>query len=263
MIQVSMQLGIESIGEDITPEKNAEKFLRLNQLWQKEIYPDDYLLCKIAFSLARKCHELHLKGFVIANEWNEGNILIDIKDCSVSIESFHSIDLDGYYRGTTGYLAPEYYMNHKYDLYSDYYGLATFLYRMFIGGFSLDGKNTVEYLKNNNHFVQEVAPIIYGCDALFAFNSHNVRNTIRNFVDPLNPRMYELQTQCWDSIDERIKEHFIQIFSDSLQDDSRIKWASDREWMQTFKVIAKSDLKTCPVCQRRLFVGRMDCPWCK
>ena len=75
--------------------------------------------------------------------------------------------------------------------------------------------------------------------------------------------MNELQTQRWDAIDDRIKKCFIQTFSDGLQGNSKRKRTTDKEWMQVFKVAAKSGLKKCPICQRRLFVGRSVCPWCK
>ena len=75
--------------------------------------------------------------------------------------------------------------------------------------------------------------------------------------------MYELHTKRWDSIDDRIKMCFIQTFSDGLKGNSKRKRTTDKEWMQVFKVSAKTGLKQCPVCHRRLFAGRAFCPWCK
>src|SRR5699024_9110971 len=98
--------------DEIVPEKIGKEKLNLYQLWHEDTYPDDYSLCKIAFCLARKCHELHLKGLMIANEWNEGNILISTTDCSVSITDVYAMNLSGIsLRGTDGYLAPECYIN--------------------------------------------------------------------------------------------------------------------------------------------------------
>lgn len=237
--------------DEIVLEKNGEGKLYLGQLWHKDMYPDDYLLCKIAFCLAKKCNELHLKGLMIANEWNEGNILISTTDCSVSIKVVHAMNSSGIsYQGTDSYLAPECYINRKYDLYSDYYGLAVFLYRMFIGGFPLDGKASEEYCKKNNLSVSLAAPYIYGNNALFVFDPNNQSNSIRNHVKGFMPRMNELQTQRWDAIDNRIKKCFIQTFSDGLQGNSKRKRTSDKEWMQVFKVAAKSGLKKCPICRK-------------
>lgn len=250
--------------DEIVPEKNDKEKLYLGQLWHKDTYPDDYSLCKIAFCLARKCHELHLKGLMIANEWNEENILISTTDYSVSITDVYAMNLSEIsLQGTDGYLAPECYINHKYDLYSDYYGLAVFFYRMFIGGFPLDGKASEEYCTKNDLSIILAAPIIYGSNALFAFDPNNQSNSIRNHVNVLMTRLYEIQTQRWDATDERIKKCFIQTFSDGLQADSKQKRTTDREWMQVFKVVAKTGLKQCPVCHRRLFAGRTVCPWCK
>ena len=165
----------------VVPEKKLEKKLYLGQIWHKETYPDDYALCKIGFDLAKKCQEIHLKGMILANEWNEGNVLIDVKKYSISIEKFYTVgSLKGAYHGTNGYLSPEHYSNHQYDVYSDYYGLAVFLYRLFIGGFPLDGKTSEDYLANSGMLIDEAAPIIYGSSALFAFDPHNQSNSIRN-----------------------------------------------------------------------------------
>lgn len=215
--------------DESVPEKIGKEKLNLYQLWHKDIYPDDYLPCKIAFYLARKCNELHLKGLMIANEWNEGNILISTTDCSVSIKVVHAMNLSRiFYQGTEGYLAPECYINRKYDL-----------------------------------SISLAAPVIYGSNALFAFNPNNQSNSIRNHVNELMPKLYEIQTQRGDATDERIKKCFIQTFTNGLQSDSKRKRTTDREWMQTLKVVAKTGLKQCPVCHRRLFIGRTVCPWCK
>ena len=117
--------------------------------------------------------------------------------------------------------------------------------------------------KKNNLSVSLAAPDIYGNNALFVFDPNNQSNSIRNYVKEFMPRMNELQTQRWDAIDDRIKMCFIQTFSDGLQGNSKRKRTTDKEWMQFFKVAAMSGLKKCPICQRRLFVGRSVCPWCK
>ena len=127
----------------------------------------------------------------------------------------------------------------------------------------MDGRASEEYLVNTDMSLNEAASVIYGSHALFAFDPHNHSNFIRNYVNKHKPRMYELQTQRWDAIDDRLKMCFIQTFSDGLQGDSKRKRTIDREWMQAFKVAAKTGLKQCLICHRRLFVGRTVCPWCK
>lgn len=252
----------------VVPKKKDEKKMYLGQLWHKETYPDDYVLCKIGFNLAKKCREIHLKGMILADEWNEGNVVIDPQNGLVSLANLYkeSPYKGSVYRADVGmlqYLAPECYIDSMYDYYSDCYSMAVFLYRLFIGGFPLDGKASVEFLANSDLLIDEAAPVIYGSSALFAFDPNNQSNSIRNHVNELMPRLYEIQTQRWDAIDERIKKCFIQTFSDGLQADNKRKRTTDREWMQVFKVVAKTGLKQCPVCHRRLFIGRTVCPWCK
>lgn len=248
----------------VISKKSVGQHIYLDQLWRNKLYPDDYALCKIGFNLAKECRELHLKGLIVANEWNENNVRLGTIDHEVSITSFYTMGaIKGTLLGTDGYLAPECYKAHKYDLYSDYYGMAVFLYRLFIGGYPMDGKKTHQYLLSNNLSVQEAASTIYGSKAIFAFDPYNQQNSIRDYVDALNPKLYEIQAKRWDSLDERIKKCFIKTFSDGLKAENKMKRTSTREWMQTFKAVAKNGMRTCPNCQRRLFVGRTVCPWCK
>lgn len=189
--------GIESsdIRDSESSDKQDDEYTHLGNIWRTNLYPDDYALCKIGFYLARKCLGIHLREMIIANEWNEGNVLIDVKKCNISIGKFYATgSMRGSYHGTNGYLPPEYYSNHQYDIYSDYYGLAVFLYRLFIGGFPLDGRASEEYLANNDRLIDEAAPVIYGSHALFAFDPHNQSNSIRNYVNKYKTKMYELQT---------------------------------------------------------------------
>lgn len=258
------EINIVACDDAVVPEKKVKNKLYLSQLWKKEAYPDDYVLCKIGFDLAKKCQEIHLKGMIFANEWNEGNVVIDPQIGLVSIASFHAAGSGkGTYQGTDGYLAPECYSNHTYDLYSDYYGLAVFLYRLLIGGLPLDGKASEEYLANNDMLIYEAAPVIYGSNALFAFDPLDQRNSIRGYISKQKPRLYELQAKRWDDIDDKIKKCFVQTFSIGLKEKNKTKRTSDCEWMQVFKTVAKTGLKQCPVCHRRLFVSRTVCPWCK
>lgn len=248
----------------VTPKKVLGKQIYLAQLWRNDLYPDDYVLCKIGFNLAKKCRELHLKGLIVANEWNENNVRLDTINHEVAITSFYTMDtIKGTLLGTDGYLAPEYYKDHKYDQYSDYFGIAVFLYRLFIGGYPLDGKKTAEYCVDKQMLIGEAAPVIYGSEALFAFDPYNQQNSIRDYVDALNPKLYEIQTKRWDALDERIKKCFIKTFSDGLKAENKMKRTSTSEWMQTFKAVAQNGMRTCPNCQRRLFIGRTVCPWCK
>ena len=84
----------------------------------------------------------------------------------------------------------------------------------------MDGKASEEFLANSDLLIDEAAPVIYGSNALFVFDPNNQSNSIRNHVNELMPRLYEIQTKRWDTTDERIKKCFIQTFSDGLQADN-------------------------------------------
>lgn len=66
-------------------------------------------------------------------------------------------------------------------------------------------KKTAEYCADKQMLIGETAPVIYGSDALFVFDPYNQQNSIRDYVDALNPKLYEIQTKRWDALDERIK----------------------------------------------------------
>lgn len=83
---------ITACHDDATTKQVLGKQIYLYQLWRNELYPDDYVLCKIGFNLARECRELHFKGLIVANEWNESNVRLDIINHEVAITSFYTMD---------------------------------------------------------------------------------------------------------------------------------------------------------------------------
>lgn len=53
----------------VAPENRVGKYIYLDQLGQDELYPDDYVLYKTGFNLAKKCRELHFKGLIAAKAY--------------------------------------------------------------------------------------------------------------------------------------------------------------------------------------------------
>lgn len=225
---------------------DTKKFLPVPRLWHRDAYPDAEILCKVCINISYFFRRVHFKGWCY-KDINEGNIYINNKngevriiDCdNISVQSTKTI------RGTDGFMAPEVYVTSTPDIYTDYFSMAVLFYRLFIGGFPMDGKKTRQYLLSNNLSVSEAASTIYGSMAVFAFDPQDHSNEIRQLKDPLNPAIYEIQTKRWDRLPLEIQDCFIQTFSTGLANENRNKRATDRDWMKMFKELEKNRLVKC------------------
>lgn len=245
---------------------DTKAFLSVPKLWHRDTYPDADILCRACINIARFFRKVHFKGWCY-KDINEGNIYINNKtgdiriiDCdNISVQSTKTI------KGTDGFMAPEVYITSAPDAYTDYFSMAVLFYRLFVGGFPMDGKRTRGYLLAKNLSIQEAAPDIYGKMALFAFDPNNKSNEIRGLVDPQSPRMYEMQVRKWDRLPEAIKDRFVQTFANGLSSADRHKRATDREWMTTFERIKTTGLVRCR-CGKVNFGEankKVECIFCK
>ena len=245
---------------------DTKAFLSVPNLWHQDKYPDADILCKAGSNIAHFFKRVHFKGWCY-KDINEGNIYINnrtgdirIIDCdNISVQSSKTI------RGTDGFMAPEVYVTSTPDTYTDYFSMAVLFYRLFVGGFPMDGKKTRTYLINNNLSVQEAASQIYGTMALFAFDPKDKSNEIRNLTDPLNPDLYAIQTKRWIRLPAEIQNGFIQTFSTGLTNSNRHKRATDRDWIKTFSNLQSHGLIRCR-CRRMNFGDtqrKVECIFCK
>ena len=245
---------------------DTKAFLPVPSLWHQDKYPDADILCKACINIAHLFKRVHFKGWCY-KDINEGNIYINNKtgdiriiDCdNISVQSTKTI------KGTDGFMAPEVYVTSTPDTYTDYFSMAVLFYRLFVGGFPMDGKKTRNYLIKNNLSVQEAASIIYGTMALFAFDPKDRSNEIRTLTDPLNPDLYAIQTKRWNRLPVEIQNGFIQTFSTGLTNSNRHKRATDRDWIKTFDNLQSNGLICCRC--RRINFGdvqkRVECIFCK
>lgn len=245
---------------------DTKAFLPVPNLWHQDRYPDADILCKACINIAHLFKRVHFKGWCY-KDINEGNIYINNKtgdiriiDCdNISVQSSKTI------KGTDGFMAPEVYVTNTPDTYTDYFSMAVLFYRLFVGGFPMDGKKTRAYLINNNLSVQEAAATIYGTMALFAFDPKDKSNEIRRLTDPLNPDLYAIQTKRWNRLPTEIQNGFIQTFSTGLTSTNRHKRATDRDWIKIFNNLQTHGLIRCR-CRRMNFGDtqrEVECTFCK
>ena len=130
---------------------DTKAFLPVPKLWHHDMYPDADILCKACANIAQLFKRIHFKGWCY-KDINEGNIYINNKtgdiriiDCdNISVQSSKTI------KATDGFMAPEVYVTSTPDTYTDYFSMAVLFYRLFVGGFPMDGKKTRSFLINNN-----------------------------------------------------------------------------------------------------------------
>lgn len=245
---------------------DTKAFLPVPKLWHHDRYPDADILCKACANIAQLFKRIHFKGWCY-KDINEGNIYINNKtgdiriiDCdNISVQSSKTI------KGTDGFMAPEVYVTSTPDTYTDYFSMAVLFYRLFVGGFPMDGKKTRSFLINNNLSVGEAAATIYGTMALFAFDPKDKSNEIRGLTDPLNPDLYAIQTKRWNRLPPEIQNGFIRTFSTGLTNSNRHKRATDRDWIKIFDNLQSHGLVRCR-CGRVNFGDtqrKVECIFCK
>lgn len=244
---------------------DTKDFFPVPKLRHLETYPDADILCKACINIAHFFKRVHFRGWCY-KDINEGNIYINNKtgevcviDCdNISVQSTKTI------KGTDGFMAPEVYVTSTPDTYTDYFSMAVLFYRLFVGGYPMDGKKTRDYLIKNNLSVQEAASTIYGTMALFAFDPNDRSNEIRKLRDPLNPDLHKKQTAQWDRLPTEIQDKFIQTFSTGLTNNNRHKRATDRDWIKMFENLQTAGLVRCR-CGRVNFgdvTRKIDCIFC-
>ena len=245
---------------------DTKAFLPVPKLWHHDRYPDADILCKACANIAQLFKRVHFKGWCY-KDINEGNIYINNKtgdiriiDCdNISVQSSKTI------KGTDGFMAPEVYVTSTPDTYTDYFSMAVLFYRLFVGGFPMDGKKTRSFLINSNLSVGEAAATIYGTMALFAFDPKDKSNEIRGLTDPLNPDLYAIQTKRWNRLPPEIQNGFIRTFSTGLTNSNRHKRATDRDWIKIFDNLQSHGLVRCR-CGRVNFGDtqrKVECIFCK
>ena len=240
---------------DTSSFKSIEKILN-----HHDYYPDARILCRFCKSFASFFKTIHLKGWCY-KDINEGNIYINpdngdfwvIDNDNISVANNKSI------LGTAGYMAPEVYKTEKPDTYSDYFSIAAFFFRLFIGSYPMDGPATEQYMIQRDLSVDGAAPVIYGTNALFAFHPKDKRNAVYMATSDKN---YQIQTRKWNALPVQIKKCMIQTFVTALPFDKRQQRIRDDQWIKCFEDLEKNHLVQCKKCKKYNFDNRKTCYCC-
>ena len=222
---------------------DTERMVDVKKIWNR--YPDARILCRIGKNVANLFARLHLGTGWCYKDINEGNIYLNpdtgevvIMDCdNISVPQTKTI------KGTTCYMAPEIYETGRPDTGSDKYSMAVYYYRLLVGGYPMDGKQSEEYMRKNELFIQEAGPVIYGKKALFAFDDQDSSNEIRSLARRKEGERYRLQVRMWDNLPDELKACFMRTFSQALHRPEQR--TTDTVWYQTFDQLEKTGLVKC------------------
>lgn len=227
---------------------DTKKYLNYGKKFRSN-YPDAYILCELGKNIAYLFDVLHLGTGWCYKDINEGNIYLNVKSGDILIIDCDNISVpkNKTIIGTPGYIAPEVFIHNTPDTRTDDHSLAVYLFRLLTWSWPLDGKRTHNYLIANNTNVFDAGPVIYGTDALFAFDPKDTRNSIRG----MGTDESKLAEIMWDNLPEELQKCFIQTFGEGLR--RREARITPYLWHSAFEKVQKNGLVTCSKCGKRCF----------
>ena len=240
---------------------DTSSYLNVSQLWQKGKgkYPDAKSICRFARGFTEFFDRIHARGWCY-KDLNEGNIYIKpddgdfwVIDCdNISIQNTKTV------LGTTGYIAPEVYRTEMPDSRSDLYALAVFLFMLLVGAFPMDGPATVQYCYAHDVDEAGAAEIIYGSNAVFAFNPKDSSNAAYLSKDP----KYIEKTRRWNNLPYTLRNLFLQAFVEGLPEQNRARRPTTAAWRKAFEELEQKHLVRCPKCGKYQFDNYNTCRLC-
>ena len=253
----------------IMPLVDLSKYLSVIGTWSRgaEGRPDAKAMCEICKKVALLFDRIHSRGYCY-KDINEGNIYINPKG-DIRIIDCDNIAIDGRKTilGTPGYIAPEVYVSATPNIISDRFSMATFFYRLMVGGYPFEGKKTARYLIDNDMDMSNPAVTKkFFCDEpLFAFDENDTSNSIRNVTDKKisdqTRGQWSKQTLFWDILPDEIKELFQKTFSECVKGESKDRRASDKMWIRAFDSVLKDGVVKCS-CGRYNYAHNDKCLFC-
>lgn len=112
---------------------------------------------------------------------------------------------------TLGYAPPESLEGEaKATLSAAHYALSVWLYRLFVGGFPLEGRRTIAALEASGKTEEELAPQLYGANAAFCFSGSG-----DNGVEGLGGRFDE-QARRWKALPDALRIAWAKSFISGL-----------------------------------------------
>lgn len=222
--------------------KNGKKFGYLMELLPKGYFEmDDFLrmdndpkavrfnsynsMLVAGMNLAAAMSKLHLKGLSY-KDLNPKNFAINPESGDVLVVDNDNVSVDGdlcSVKGTKGYMAPEipksnYKMNPSRT--TDYYSLATVLYRLFFVDHPMEGKAWEKYPLCTD----KVEDYLYAVNPVFHFDPRNDSNRPTDVYAPN-------ATGRWRAMPQELRALFIRTFTEGINESN--KRPPENEWIST------------------------------
>ena len=250
----------------VMPLVDLNQYTTIPKSWTAKTRPDAKAICEIGKRVASFFQCVHKRGYCY-KDVNEGNIYFNPRTGDVRVIDCDNIGVSELKTifGTPGYIAPEVYKTGMPNAISDRFSMATFFYRLIVGGYPLDGQKTALYLIQNDIDEITAAPKIFGTEALFVFDELDKSNTIRNVksskISDIDKKRWSNQVTLWDRAPKILKDYFIRTFSTYLKGDNIDPRTTDKQWYDAFDEVSKNGLVKCS-CGRYNFAGNSTCEFC-
>ena len=240
------------------------KFVSVSKLLKSQQFPDSRIICEIGKNLSRFFVALNLGSGKSYKDINEGNIYLNpasgevrvIDNDNVGEPSIKTI------QGTSQYRAPEIFTHQALpDRYTDRFQLATYLLRLFVGAYPMEGRFMMTYCKSHGSIYDNaVAKVVLGEKAVFIFNEQDTANALPERGENYK-EAYKIQRGLWKQLPPEIRDALNKTFVDGLAYDKREKRTTPSNWLGIFESLSHT-LVQCPGCKQWTFGSAEVCQLC-
>ena len=240
------------------------QFVSVTKLMKSRQFPDSKVICTMGKNLSRFFVALNLGNGKSYKDINEGNIYLNpakgevrvIDNDNVGEPSIKTI------QGTSQYRAPEIFTHNALpDRYTDRFQLASYLLRLFVGAFPMEGRFMMTYCKSHGSiYDNEVAKVVLGEKAVFIFNEQNVSNALPERGEHYKDA-HKVQRELWMRLPPEVRNGLTRTFVDGLPYAKREDRTTPSNWLSIFESLSNT-LVQCPGCGKWTFGSAEVCQLC-
>ena len=235
---------------------DTQRFAELGEVWAHlKPVPNFSTLCEISYQLANSYRALHLSGHCY-RDISAGNLMFDPVTGDILICDNDNVGVNRQSRcqvwGTMEYMAPEIIRGEADpSTQTDLHSLAVLLFYLWVWHHPFHGEMEYRF----HCWDIPAKKKVYGESPVFVFDPGNPANRL-----PPDPD-YATARERWEYCPPDLKETFIRVFTDGLQDPDRR--VTEGEWQNLFSGI-KDRIVICPRCRAENFAlpdGTMPSCW--
>ncbi len=245
-------------------------FVSVNKL--RKNFPPADIICKLCAGVSHFFYRLASGAGLCYKDINEGNIYLNPKTGDVRVIDNDNVGLPDVVTisGTGFYMAPEVQMGKcQPDKHTDRFQLATYLYRLLLGGLPYEGPKAVAYMRAHSNTIYEAGDVIFGSQATFVFDPNDKSNALASARLPADAtdaeqrqhNSWQHQVEVWNRLPQVIRDNFIQTFAVCAKPEKREGRVTAQQWEKTFLDLQQT-LVPCPKCKVKTFGSASSCFYC-